>query len=46
MPDVPFTQVLDVARWVRDELKSLVRLFPNLRCRRTHIYIPLQPGTP
>jgi bifunctional non-homologous end joining protein LigD len=48
MPDVPFTQVLDVARWVRDELKSLGAVgFPKTSgAEGLHIYIPLQPGTP
>jgi bifunctional non-homologous end joining protein LigD len=48
MPDVPFSQVLDVARWVRDELKSLGAAgFPKTSgAEGLHIYIPLQPGTP
>jgi bifunctional non-homologous end joining protein LigD len=48
MPDVPFSQVLDVARWVRDELKSLGAVgFPKTSgADGLHIYIPLQPGTP
>jgi bifunctional non-homologous end joining protein LigD len=48
MPDVPFTQVLDVARWVRDELKTLgATAFPKTSgAEGLHIYIPLQPGTP
>jgi len=48
MPHVPFTQVLDVARWVRDELKSLGAVgFPKTSgAEGLHIYIPLQPGTP
>jgi len=48
MPDVPFSQVLDVARWVRDELKSLGAVgFPKTSgAEGLHIYIPLQPGTP
>ena len=48
MPGVPFTQVLDVARWVRDELKSLgATAFPKTSgAEGLHIYIPLQPGTP
>jgi bifunctional non-homologous end joining protein LigD len=48
MPDVPFSQVLDVARWVRDELKSLGAAgFPKTSgAEGLHIYIPLPPGTP
>jgi bifunctional non-homologous end joining protein LigD len=48
MPDVPFSQVLDVARWVHDELKSLGAVgFPKTSgAEGLHIYIPLQPGTP
>jgi bifunctional non-homologous end joining protein LigD len=48
MPDVPFTQVLDVARWVRDELKTLGAVgFPKTSgAEGLHIYIPLKPGTP
>src|SRR5215831_11363445 len=48
MPDVPFAQVLDVARWVRDELKSLGAVaFPKTSgAEGLHIYIPLPPGTP
>jgi bifunctional non-homologous end joining protein LigD len=48
MPDVPFSQVLDVARWVRDELKSIGAVgFPKTSgAEGLHIYIPLPPGTP
>jgi bifunctional non-homologous end joining protein LigD len=48
MPDVPFSQVLDVARWVHDELTSLGAVgFPKTSgAEGLHIYIPLQPGTP
>jgi bifunctional non-homologous end joining protein LigD len=40
-------QVLDVARWVRDELASMnVPAVPKTSgSRGLHIYIPLQPGT-
>jgi bifunctional non-homologous end joining protein LigD len=40
-------QVLDVARWVRDELTSMkVPAVPKTSgSRGLHIYIPLQPGT-
>jgi bifunctional non-homologous end joining protein LigD len=42
-----FAQVLDVARWVRDELASLkVPAVPKTSgSRGLHIYIPLPPGT-
>jgi len=48
MPGVPFARVLDVARWIRDEL---VRLgtpgFPKTSgADGLHIYVPLPPGTP
>jgi len=43
----PFSRVLDVARWVRDELQSLgVPAVPKTSgSRGLHIYIPLPPGT-
>lgn len=43
----PFTRVLDVARWVRDELASLgVPAVPKTSgSSGLHIYIPLPPGT-
>ena len=43
----PFARVLDVARWVRDELASLrVPAVPKTSgSRGIHIYIPLAPGT-
>jgi bifunctional non-homologous end joining protein LigD len=45
--DVPFAKVLDVARWVRDEIASLgVEGFPKTSgARGLHVYIPLPPGT-
>jgi bifunctional non-homologous end joining protein LigD len=48
MPGVPLEMVLDVARWVRDELARLkVRGFPKTSgSRGIHIYIPLQQNTP
>lgn len=48
MPGVKFTSVLDVAKWVRDELGALkVPGFPKTSgSRGIHIFIPLQPGTP
>jgi bifunctional non-homologous end joining protein LigD len=43
----PFARVLDVARWVRDELASLkVAAVPKTSgSRGLHIYIPMPPGT-
>jgi bifunctional non-homologous end joining protein LigD len=46
--DVPFARVLDVARWIRDELETLgVFALPKTSgSRGLHIYIPLRAGTP
>lgn len=46
--DLPFTHVLDVARWVRDELATLkVKAFPKLSgAGGLHIYVPMPPNTP
>jgi bifunctional non-homologous end joining protein LigD len=48
MPGVAFARVLDVARWIRDELRSLgVTGVPKTSgADGLHIYIPLQPETP
>ena len=48
MPGVPFSQVLDVARWVHDALESIGAAgFPKTSgADGLHIYIPLPPGTP
>ena len=48
MPGVKFAWVLDVARWVRDELAKLnVTGFPKTSgASGIHIFIPLAPGTP
>ena len=48
MPGVVFARVLDVARWIRDELRSLgVTGVPKTSgADGLHIYIPLPPGTP
>jgi bifunctional non-homologous end joining protein LigD len=48
MPGVPWSQVLDVARWSRDELERVgVPSFPKTSgASGLHIYIPLMPGTP
>ncbi len=44
--DTPFARVLDVARWIRDELASLkVPAVPKTSgSSGLHIYIPLPPG--
>jgi bifunctional non-homologous end joining protein LigD len=46
--DLPFTRVLDVARWIHDELEMLgVFAVPKTSgASGLHIYIPLAPGTP
>jgi bifunctional non-homologous end joining protein LigD len=48
MPGVTFATVLDVARWVRDELAALrAPGFPKTSgADGLHIFIPLPPGTP
>jgi bifunctional non-homologous end joining protein LigD len=48
MPGVGFQQVLDVARWLRDELALLrISAFPKTSgADGLHIYVPLRPGTP
>jgi bifunctional non-homologous end joining protein LigD len=48
MPDVKLQQIIDAARWVRDELARLkVPGFPKTSgSRGIHVYIPLQAGTP
>jgi bifunctional non-homologous end joining protein LigD len=45
--DTPFSRVLEVARWVRDELASLkVPAVPKTSgSSGLHIYIPMPPGT-
>jgi bifunctional non-homologous end joining protein LigD len=48
-PDgLPFARVLDVARWVRDELDALKAPgFPKTSgSSGLHVYIPMPPGTP
>ena len=46
-PDVTFAQVLDVARWIHDELVGARRGVPKTSgADGAHIYIPLPPGTP
>ena len=46
MPGVKFSAVLDVARWVRDELEKLkVTGYPKTSgASGLHIFIPLRPG--
>jgi bifunctional non-homologous end joining protein LigD len=48
MPGVSFNQVLDVARWIHDELRSLgAEGVPKTSgADGLHIYIPLPPRTP
>ena len=48
MPGVPFTQILDVARWVRDELDALGAFgVPKTSgAEGLHIYIPMPKHTP
>jgi bifunctional non-homologous end joining protein LigD len=48
MDGAPFSRVLDVARWVRDELDALgVAAFPKTSgASGLHIFVPLPPGTP
>jgi bifunctional non-homologous end joining protein LigD len=43
----PFSKVVDVARWVRDELQSLrvPGVLKTSGSRGLHVYIPLAPGT-
>ena len=48
-PDgVPFARVLDLARWIRDELDALgaTGVAKTSGSDGLHIYIPLPPGTP
>jgi bifunctional non-homologous end joining protein LigD len=48
MPGVKFAWVLDVARWVRDELEKVnVQGFPKTSgASGIHIFVPLREGTP
>ena len=48
MPGVKFAQVLDVARWVRDELEKLnvTGYAKTSGASGLHIFIPLREGTP
>jgi bifunctional non-homologous end joining protein LigD len=46
--DLPFARVLDVARWVREELDALkARGFAKTSgSGGLHVYVPMPPGTP
>jgi bifunctional non-homologous end joining protein LigD len=48
MPGASFSRVLDVARWVRDELATLGATgYPKTSgADGLHVFIPLPPGTP
>lgn len=48
MPGVGFSRVLDVARWIRDELDLLgaAGVPKTSGADGLHIYLPLPPGTP
>jgi bifunctional non-homologous end joining protein LigD len=45
--ETPFSKVVDVARWVHDELQSLrvPGVLKTSGSRGLHVYIPLAPGT-
>jgi bifunctional non-homologous end joining protein LigD len=45
---VPFSQVLDVARWIRDELDALgaIGVAKTSGSDGLHVYVPLPAGTP
>jgi bifunctional non-homologous end joining protein LigD len=45
---VPFAQVLDVARWIRDELDALgaIGVAKTSGADGLHVYVPLPAGTP
>ena len=45
--EVPFARVLDVARWVREELEALkAPAFPKTSgAGGLHVYVPMPPGT-
>ena len=48
MPGVPFARVLDVARWIRDELHTLGApgFAKTSGADGLHVYLPLPPDTP
>jgi bifunctional non-homologous end joining protein LigD len=47
-PGVGFERVLDVARWIRDELATLgaFSVAKTSGADGLHVYVPLEPGTP
>lgn len=48
MPDAPFSRVIEVARWLHDELEALGTpcVAKTSGSSGLHIFIPLPPGTP
>ena len=48
MPDTPFSRVIEVARWLHDELERLgtPSVVKTSGSSGLHIFIPLPPGTP
>ena len=48
MPEAPFGRVLDVARWIHDELERLAipSFVKTSGSEGLHIFVPLPPGTP
>jgi len=48
MPEAPFSRVVEVARWLHDELARLDTpcLAKTSGASGLHIYVPLPPGTP
>ncbi len=48
MPDAPFGRIIEVARWLHDELEGLGTpcVAKTSGASGIHIYIPLPPGTP
>ena len=48
MPEAPFSRVVEVARWLHDELSRLGApcLAKTSGASGLHIYIPMPPGTP
>ena len=48
MPEAPFSRVVEVARWLHDELARLgaPSLAKTSGASGLHIYVPLPPGTP
>jgi bifunctional non-homologous end joining protein LigD len=46
--DAPFARVLEIARWIQDELDALgaTGVAKTSGARGLHVYLPLPPGTP